>query len=119
MFFAFHKDPAFPLQAEHPDGIFEAVAFQASGHVVAPDLLQGVDDVAAVDVGGAKAGIVGTDFVAARAVTDFELGPVAAPGKGHLQAVGPGADIEQVEIEDVVAFDHVGVAVGDTLVELP
>ena len=69
--FTLYKDPALALQTQNANRPFKAVAFKASSDVVALDLMQGVDNMATVDIGGPKEGVARAHFVAAQAMSDL------------------------------------------------
>ena len=77
----------------------------------------GVYDVTAVNEGRAKGAAAGGDPVPAHAVPGFQFRAVATPGQADVQGSRTDPDIVEVEVEYVVAFDNIGIAASNTLVE--
>ena len=81
------------------------------------DLVIGIDDVTAVNEGRAKGAAAGGDPVPAHAVPGFQFRAVPTPGQADVQGPRADPDIVEVEVEYVVAFDNIGIAASNTLVE--
>ena len=83
--------------------------------VVALDLLIGVDDMAAVDVGRGVRHRQRPGFEPRDASADPDRRAVPPPPQAHAEALGARGQEWQVEVEEVVAFDHVGVELAQPL----
>ena len=73
--------------------------------------------MAAVNVGRTKGATAGADPVSTQPVPGFQFGAVPSPGQVDVEGPGANPDVVDVEVEDVVAFDNIGVAAPNALIE--
>src|SRR5215213_1495561 len=101
--------PIWPGQTELLDCLLQPVGREVTADVVALDLLIGIDDMATVDIGRGVRHRQRPGLESRNSSTDPHRRAIPTPAQGKSKPLGAGDHEWQIEVEEVVSFDHVGV----------